>query len=124
MRTFRRGDQTIRAVDGVSLHVDGGELVALEGPSGSGKTTLLQLLGALDRPTGGRVLFEGRDLAELPDAELTRLRLDTVGFVFQSFNLIPTLTAKGNVEVALAPRGLPAAERHATAERLLHSVGL
>src|SRR5213592_1613472 len=105
MRTFRRGDQTIRAVDGVSLHVDGGEFVALEGPSGSGKTTLLQLLGALDRPSGGDIRFEGDDLVGLPDHELAELRLRSFGFVFQQFNLIPTLTAVENVEVKLVPAG-------------------
>src|SRR5437764_1319973 len=110
-RTFRRGDQTIRAVDGVSLHVDEGEFVALEGPSGSGKTTLLQLLGALDRPSAGEVLFEGRDLARLPDHELAALRLRSFGFVFQQFNLIPTLSAVDNVEAKLAPVGGALRER-------------
>ncbi len=94
----------------VSLTIEPGEFVALEGPSGSGKTTLLQLLGALDRPSDGEVLFEGRDLAKLRDHELAELRLRAFGFVFQQFNLIPTLTAVQNVEVALAPMGVSAAE--------------
>jgi putative ABC transport system ATP-binding protein len=102
---FERGATTVRALDGVDLEIEAGEFLALEGPSGSGKTTLLQLLGALDRPSDGTVLFEGRDLAKLPDNQLAALRLRSFGFVFQQFNLIPTLTAVENVEVKLAPVG-------------------
>jgi putative ABC transport system ATP-binding protein len=102
---FERGSTTVRALDGVDLVIEAGEFLALEGPSGSGKTTLLQLLGALDRPSAGTVLFEGRDLAKLPDNQLAALRLRSFGFVFQQFNLIPTLTAVENVEVKLAPVG-------------------
>jgi putative ABC transport system ATP-binding protein len=102
---FQRGSSTVRALDGVDLEIEAGEFLALEGPSGSGKTTLLQLLGALDRPSEGTVLFEGRDLAKLPDNQLAALRLRSFGFVFQQFNLIPTLTAVENVEVKLAPVG-------------------
>ena len=102
---FQRGSATVRALDGVDLEIDAGELVALEGPSGSGKTTLLQILGALDRPSAGTVTFDGRDLAALPDAELAELRLRSFGFVFQQFNLIPTLTAVENVEAKLVPAG-------------------
>jgi putative ABC transport system ATP-binding protein len=102
---FQRGPTTVRALDGIDLGISAGEFVALEGPSGSGKTTLLQLLGALDRPSAGSVVFEGRDLASLPDKELATLRLRSFGFVFQQFNLIPTLTAVENVEVKLAPVG-------------------
>jgi putative ABC transport system ATP-binding protein len=104
-RFFQRGPTTVRALDGVDLSIAPGEFVALEGPSGSGKTTLLQLLGALDRPSNGEVLFEGRDLARLPDHELAGLRLRSFGFVFQQFNLIPTLSAVENVEAKLAPVG-------------------
>jgi putative ABC transport system ATP-binding protein len=124
VRTFRRGDQTIRAVDGVSLRVDEGELVALEGPSGSGKTTLLQLLGALDRPSGGHVFFDGRDLAGLRDRELATLRLGAFGFVFQQFNLIPTLTALENVEAGLAPAKVRRKELRARSLARLTAVGL
>jgi putative ABC transport system ATP-binding protein len=102
---FERGSTTVRALDGVDLVIEAGEFLALEGPSGSGKTTLLQLLGALDRPSAGTVFFEGRDLAKLPDSQLAALRLRSFGFVFQQFNLIPTLTAVENVEVKLAPVG-------------------
>jgi putative ABC transport system ATP-binding protein len=102
---FERGSTTVRALDGVDLEIEAGEFLALEGPSGSGKTTLLQLLGALDRPSAGTVFFEGRDLAKLPDSQLATLRLRSFGFVFQQFNLIPTLTAVENVEVKLAPVG-------------------
>jgi ABC-type lipoprotein export system ATPase subunit len=123
-RAYGHGAAAVRAVQSLDLVVDSGSFVAVVGPSGSGKTTLLQLLGALDRPTEGEVLFEGRDLARLDDAELAKLRLAAFGFVFQQFNLIPTLTAAQNVEVALAPRGLPADERRERAKALLGRVGL
>ena len=114
----------IQAVDGVDLEVQPGEFVVIAGPSGSGKTTLLQLLGALDRPSGGRVEFEGKDLARMGDGELAALRRDTLGFIFQQFNLIPTLTAQQNVEAALAPRKFKSAERRRRAAALLDRVGL
>jgi len=102
---FTRGPNVIRALDGIDLGIAAGEFVALEGPSGSGKTTLLQLLGALDRASAGTLVFEGRDLAELPDRQLAAIRLRSFGFVFQQFNLIPTLTALENVEAKLIPAG-------------------
>jgi putative ABC transport system ATP-binding protein len=117
---FQRGPTTVRALDGIDLQIAAGEFVALEGPSGSGKTTLLQLLGALDRPSGGDILFEGRDLVGLPDHDLANLRLRSFGFVFQQFNLIPTLTAVENVEAKLAPIG----GDRARALRMLDEVGL
>jgi putative ABC transport system ATP-binding protein len=119
---FQRGDTTVRALDGIELEIEAGEFVALEGPSGSGKTTLLQLLGALDRPSSGRVLFEGRDLAALGDGDLAELRLRSFGFVFQQFNLIPTLTAVENVEAKLAPLGQGGIRERAL--KLLDEVGL
>jgi putative ABC transport system ATP-binding protein len=121
---FQRGPTTVRALDGVDLEIEAGEFVTLEGPSGSGKTTLLQLLGALDRPSSGRVLFEESDLATLPDHELAALRLRSFGFVFQQFNLIPTLTAVENVEAKLAPTGVRNPDLRNRALALLEEVGL
>ena len=123
-KTYGNGAAPVHAVREIDLQVGEGELVAIAGPSGSGKTTLLQLLSALDRATTGDVEFEGRDLGSLGDAELTQLRLETMGFVFQQFNLIPTLTAAQNVEAALAPARLPADERRERTAAALRSVGL
>ena len=92
-RSFNVGGREVKAVDGVDMQVSAGEFLVVEGPSGSGKSTLLQLLGALDKPTSGAVSFGGRDLATLGDRELTAVRAREIGFVFQTFNLIPTLTA-------------------------------
>lgn len=119
-KLFPRGSAIVRAMDEVDLDIEPGEFVAIEGPSGSGKTTLLQILGALDRPSSGTVMFEGRDLVALPDRELAVLRLRSFGFVFQQFNLIPTLTAVENVEAKLAPAG----GTRARALELLAEVGL
>ena len=105
-RSSSAARRSSRLSAGVDLQIEAGQFVALEGPSGSGKTTLLQLLGALDRPSSGNVLFEGRDLGVLGDGELAELRLKAFGFVFQQFNLIPTLTALENVEAGLAPVGV------------------
>jgi putative ABC transport system ATP-binding protein len=123
-RVFKRAGATIHAVDGVDLSIASGDFVALEGPSGSGKTTLLQLLGALDRPDRGSVRFEDRDLSRLGDRQLDELRLRAFGFVFQQFNLIPTLTALQNVEAALAPLGGGRTTMRARALTLLDEVGL
>jgi putative ABC transport system ATP-binding protein len=123
-RTFRRGPAEVRAVDGIDLAIHPGEFVAIEGPSGSGKTTLLQLLGGLERPTSGRLCFAGSDLSRFGDRQLTRFRARDVGFVFQHFNLIPTLTAEENVQAALETGGLSRAERTLRAEELLRMVGL
>ena len=123
-KVFQRGPAIVRALDAVDLQIEAGEFVALEGPSGSGKTTLLQILGALDRPSGGTVTFDGRDLVQQPDSVLADLRLRAFGFVFQQFNLIPTLTAVENVEAALAPRGVRGAAMSERAHGLLEEVGL
>jgi putative ABC transport system ATP-binding protein len=123
-RNYGSGATTVNALHEIDLRIERGEFVAVSGPSGSGKTTLLQLLGALDRPTSGEVVFEGRDLATLKEAELTRLRLGTIGFVFQQFNLIPTVTAAENIALALGPAGLPRAARAERVTALLESVGL
>jgi putative ABC transport system ATP-binding protein len=123
-RSYGSGTTKVDAVREIDLTIDRGEFIAVVGPSGSGKTTLLQLLGGLDRPTSGEVVFEGRDLATLRESELTQLRLGTIGFVFQQFNLIPTLSAAQNIELALAPSGLTASLRRARVTELLGSVGL
>jgi len=123
-RHYGENGAAVRALDGIDLTIRRGEQIAVVGPSGSGKSTLLQLLGGLDRPTAGTILFEGSDLGRAPDAQLTKLRLRTIGFIFQQFNLIPTLTARQNVEVALAPTGIKAAERERRCQQLLESVGL
>ena len=123
-KTYELGAREVHAVREINLTIAAGEFVAVAGPSGSGKTTLLQLLGALDRPTSGGILFEGRDIARLGDGELGRLRLHSFGFVFQQFNLIPTLTAAQNIEIALAPSGMRAEDRGSRVVTLLEAVGL
>jgi putative ABC transport system ATP-binding protein len=115
---------SVTALDGIDLTIERGEFVVFAGPSGSGKSTLLQLLGALDRPSAGTVRFEGDDLATASDSRLAALRLTRIGFVFQQFNLIPTLTALENVEAALAPSGIGPTERERRARELLDRVGL
>jgi putative ABC transport system ATP-binding protein len=123
-KLYRQGPATIRSVDGVDLTIGEGEFVVVEGASGSGKSTLLQLLGGLDRPTSGRLTFEGQNLATMADRRLAELRLRAFGFVFQHFNLIPTLTAAENVEAVLAPAGAKSAQRRARVGELLETVGL
>jgi putative ABC transport system ATP-binding protein len=123
-KTYGGGAGAVRAVCEVELTIATGDSVAVVGPSGSGKTTLLQLLGALDRPSAGNLRFEGQDLSGLGDGALSRLRLSTFGFVFQQFNLIPTLTAAQNVEAALAPSRRSGPERTEIVSRLLERVGL
>ena len=120
-RFYGNGEE-VRALDGVSLQILEGEIVAIMGPSGSGKSTLLHLIGALDRPTSGRVLIAGQDLAEVK--QLDRFRNETVGFVFQLHNLIPTLTALENVEVPLYERKMSSRQRKARAREMLALVGL
>jgi putative ABC transport system ATP-binding protein len=114
----------VRAVVDVDLLVPKGEFLIIIGASGSGKTTLLNLLGGLDKPSAGRVVVDGVELSGLGEADLVRFRREKVGFVFQAFNLIPTLTAVENVEVALAPTGTPRAERFERSMSLLERVGL
>lgn len=123
-RDFPAAAGTVLAVAGVTLAVHPGELVAVRGPSGSGKTTLLNLLGGLDEPTSGTVTVAGVDLAGLPRAELLRLRREQIAFVFQSFGLLPELTATENVEVPLRLARVPAAERTERVAAALAAVGL
>jgi putative ABC transport system ATP-binding protein len=123
-RVFRTGGGEVRALDGIDLVVEPGELVAVEGASGSGKSTLLQLLGALDTPTAGSLSLNGRELSTLSEKERTAVRAREIGFVFQAFNLIPTLSAAENVEIAMVPMRVPKEERHARALELLEQVGL
>jgi len=123
-RSYGQNSTLVRALDALDLTIKRGEFVAVFGPSGSGKTTLLQLLGALDRPSGGSIRFEGQPLERLGDSALAELRLRAIGFVFQQFNLIPTLTAAENVEAALAPLAMSRVERSEAAEKHLEAVGL
>jgi putative ABC transport system ATP-binding protein len=123
-RDYRKGRQTVHALDGVDLVITGGDWLAIQGPTGHGKSTLLQILGALDRPTSGTVLFDGQDLTRLRESQLTAVRAASIGFIFQSFNLIPTLSAQENVETALVPLRVAPAERQERALRALTDVGL
>jgi putative ABC transport system ATP-binding protein len=123
-RRFRQGPLSLAAVFDLDLDVNAGEFVVIQGRSGSGKTTLLQLLGGLDQQTSGTLAFEGRELRGLNDGQLTALRLHAFGFIFQQFNLIPTLNARDNVELALLPAGAHSLARRERAMGLLEQVGL
>jgi putative ABC transport system ATP-binding protein len=123
-KTYRKRGSTVAAVQDVDLSIANGEWLAIQGRTGSGKTTLLQLLGAMQRPDGGVVSFDGRDLAMLPETGLAKVRAAAIGFVFQTFNLIPTLSAAENVEAALVPQRLSAADQRARVAAALDSVGL
>src|ERR1039457_4341619 len=123
-RDYQKGRQTVHALNGVDLVIEDGDWLAIQGPTGHGKSTLLQILGALDRPTSGTVQFGGQDRARLRESQLTQVRAASIGFIFQSFNLIPTLSAQENVETALVPLGVGAKERRARALAALESVGL
>ena len=123
-RRYGHDGTAVDALRSLDLAIPAGEFVVIAGPSGSGKSTLLQLLGGLDRTSSGELLLDGVDLGRLDDNRLADLRLRTIGFVFQQFNLIPTLTAAQNVEIALAPRHAPAADRLHRVSELLAQVGL
>ncbi|WP_425583507.1 ABC transporter ATP-binding protein [Streptomyces macrosporus] len=124
VRTYGSGPAAVRALRGVTFEVPRGELVAVRGRSGSGKTTLLNLIGGLDRPDAGRVVVDGVDLAGLGEKRMTALRRDRIGFVFQSFGLVPVLTAAENVGVPLRLRRVPWREREERVDLLLSLVGL
>jgi putative ABC transport system ATP-binding protein len=123
-KVYRAGARTVEAVAGVSLTVADGEWIAIRGRTGHGKSTLLNLLGGLDRPTGGQVLLDGRDLSRLRDGELTRVRAHALGFIFQTFNLVPTLSAAENVAAALVPLHVSGGAARRRVAAALDSVGL
>lgn len=123
-RHFRLGQTTVRALAGVNLRIDEGEYLAIIGPSGSGKTTLMNLLGCLDTPTTGRYFLDGQEVSTLPDDQLSHVRNQKIGFVFQTFNLLPRATALENVALPLVYAGVARKERWAKAERALQRVDL
>ena len=123
-KDYSKGRQLVHALRGVDLQIADGEWLAIQGPTGHGKSTLLQILGGLDLPSSGSVDFDGRDLAQLREAAMTKVRAQSIGFIFQTFNLIPTLSAQENVETALVPLRVSGASRKARAAEALSSVGL
>ncbi len=123
-RTFHVGGRPVHALRELTLELPDGAYLSIMGPSGSGKSTLLNLLGCLDRPTSGSYLLNGREVAQLDEAELTRVRRHQIGFVFQAFHLVPRLTATGNVELPMTFAGVPRAERRERTARALDAVGL
>jgi putative ABC transport system ATP-binding protein len=123
-RTYRMGDEIVHALDKVSFSVPRGDYVAVIGPSGSGKSTLMNIIGGLDTPSAGTLVINGADLGKLDDEGLAGFRNKTIGFVFQSFNLLPRLTAMQNVELPMLYSGTPPSERQARASALLDRVGL
>lgn len=123
-RVFTLGGQDIKALDGINLKVTKGEFISITGPSGSGKTTLLNLIGLLEQPSGGTVSFEGRDVSKLREGELDNLRLKQMGFIFQTFNLMPTFTALENVTFPMEITRIPEKERLERAKTLLERLGL
>jgi len=123
-KTYVQGKLQAHALKQVDMRVEGGEIVSIMGPSGCGKSTLLNLLGGLDRPTAGEIIVDGENISRLSDLELTTLRLTKIGFIFQSYNLIPTLTALENVELPLSILGAPSHERRSVALSMLRDVGL
>lgn len=123
-KIYRVGNQEVRALDGVSLSVFRNEYVAIMGPSGSGKSTLMNILGCLDSPDSGRYILNGTDVSEMDDGELADVRNREIGFVFQSFNLLPRYNALENVALPMVYAGVPAGERREKAAEALRSVGL
>jgi putative ABC transport system ATP-binding protein len=124
VKEYRQGDNTLRVLDNVNIRIETGEFMAIMGPSGSGKSTLLNMLGALDRPTSGKVVIGGIDIANLDDNQLANLRNKELGFIFQQFNLIPRMNALDNVEVPLSISGMSRSKRRERAKDLLRQVGL
>jgi putative ABC transport system ATP-binding protein len=123
-RVFRLGDSVVHALAGIDLAIDAGEYLSVMGPSGSGKSTLLNVLGLLDSPTAGSYLLEGRDITTLSASEQARVRSRRIGFVFQSFHLVPRLTAAENIALPMMLAGIPASERVPRVEKALADFGL
>lgn len=123
-KIYNPGENEVRAIDGVNLNIDQGDYVCIIGQSGSGKSTLMNMLGLLDVLTSGTYILNGQDVSSLTDDELSDIRNKEIGFIFQGFNLIPSLTAMGNVELPLIYRGMKAEERHKLSEAALERVGL
>jgi putative ABC transport system ATP-binding protein len=123
-KQYLKGRRTVHALNGVDLVVEDGDWLAIQGPTGHGKSTLLQILGGLDRPTSGAVELDGSNIASLTERQLTKVRATSIGFIFQTFNLIPTLSAQENAETALVPLGVSPAERRERARQALAEVGL
>jgi putative ABC transport system ATP-binding protein len=123
-KNYQKGSQVVSALRGIDLVIEDGEWLAVQGRTGHGKTTLLQMLGGLDRPSTGAVQFDGQNLAAMRESQLTRVRATKIGFIFQTFNLVPTLSAAENVEAALVPLRVPTARRRSQAAAALESVGL
>ena len=123
-KIYNPGENEVRALDGVSLTIDRGEFVAIIGHSGSGKSTFMNMLGLLDVPTSGEYKLDGHNTSKLSDDEMSEIRNKEIGFIFQGFNLISSLTAQENVELPLAYRGMPKAQRHVLSEEALKRVGL
>jgi putative ABC transport system ATP-binding protein len=123
-KDYPKGRGVVHALRGVNVVIGDGEWLAIQGPTGHGKSTLLQILGGLDRPTSGTVELNGQDLTALRESQLTEVRATSIGFIFQTFNLIPTLSAQENVEAALVPLGVDAARRTERARQALAEVGL
>lgn len=123
-KSFTKGKETLPIFKQLNLHIPRGDFVAVMGPSGSGKTTLLNMLGGVDRPTGGEILFAGSDIAQLSENGLARWRADNVGFIFQFYNLMPMLTAAENVELPLLLKRLSKAQRRKSIDAALELVGL
>jgi putative ABC transport system ATP-binding protein len=123
-KDYPKGRSVVHALRGVNLEIADGEWLSIQGPTGHGKSTLLQLLGGLDRATSGTLELDGRDLTKLGEGAMTKVRATSIGFVFQTFNLIPTLSAQENVETALVPLGVGDASRKSRAAQALASVGL
>ncbi len=123
-RTYQLGKLQVNAIKNITLQIEAGEFLAIMGPSGSGKTTLLNLIGALDTPTEGRVLIEGKNISKMNDTELTNIRRSQIGFIFQFYNLIPVLNALENVELPMLAAKIPRKSRERHAKYLLQVLGL